>query len=106
MAAHQRVVEEQGRRLAAQEAGEPQLHRGGVEEVAAADDQVDSVPHVVDDHAERIRPVADAVADEEIATRRRLLRERAREQVGPALRARPDGHPQAQGFTRAPVLLQ
>ena len=88
------------RRLAAEQPGQAELDGRRVEQVAAADDEVDAVPHVVDDHAERVRPVAHPVAHEQIAGRRRLVGHRPRQQVDPALRARPDRHPQA----RAPVL--
>ena len=76
-------------------AGQPQLDGRGVEQVAAADDEVDAVALVVDDHAEAVRPVAHAVARHEVAGRRGLVGHRPRQQVDPALRARPDRHPQA-----------
>ena len=93
-------MQEPRRHRSPQQPPEPELDRGGVEQVAAADHQVDAVARVVHDHAERVRPVADAVADQQVAVAGRLVGHRPRQQVHPAFRARPDGHPQA----RAPVL--
>ena len=88
------------RRLAAQQPREPELDGRRVEQVAAPDDEVDAVPHVVHDHAERVGPVAGPVAHQEVAVAGGLVGDRPRQQVHPALRARPQRHPQA----RVPVL--
>ena len=54
-AADQRVVGEPRRRRAAEQPAEPDLGRRRVEEVLAADDEVDAVAEVVDDHAQARR---------------------------------------------------
>jgi hypothetical protein len=77
----ERVGEECWRGLAAQQAAQAKLGRGGVEQVAAADDQVDAVAEVVDDDAERVAPVAVAVAQSEVAAGRRVARLGADEKV-------------------------
>ena len=58
---------EDRRRLTSQEPPEPDLRRRRLEQVAAADDEVDALTQVVDDDAEPVRPVAVAVTDGEVA---------------------------------------
>ena len=70
----------------AQEPPEPDLRRRRLEQVAAADDEVDALAQVVDDDAEPVRPVAVPVADRRGRRRRHLARARAR-------RARPSRPP-------------
>ena len=91
----QRVVEEGRRGLAAQQAAEAELGRGGVEQVAAADDEVDAVAEVVDDDAERVAPVAVAVAQGEVAAGRGVARLRAEQEVVERLLA--GAEPRAEG---------
>ncbi len=56
-------MRERRRRLAAEQPAQADLGGRGAEQVAPADDQVDSLAEVVDDDREPVRPVAVPVAD-------------------------------------------
>ena len=63
VAPHQWVVREGWRRVAPEETAEPDLDRGRSDEILASHHQIDAMPPVVDDDAERIRPVAVPITD-------------------------------------------
>ena len=60
-----------GGRSPTQQPPEPDLGRRRVDQVAAADDEVDVLAQVIDDDAEAVGPVAVAIADRQVAGRRR-----------------------------------
>src|SRR4051794_1737493 len=78
--------ERRGRR-ASQAPGEPDLDGGRVEEVAAADDEVDALADVIDDDGEGIRPVAVTIPDGDVAVGGHLVGAWTDEEVHPCLRA-------------------
>ena len=81
------MVGEGRRRVATEQAGEPDLGRRRVQQVAAADDEVDALAQVVDDDAKQVRPVPVAVADRRVAVGRDLVGARPDERVHPPFRA-------------------
>src|SRR4051812_4055703 len=83
----QRVMRERRGRRASHAPGEPDLDGGRVEEVAAADDEVDALAEVIDDDGEGIRPVAVTIPDGEVAVGRHLVGAWTDEEVHPCLRA-------------------
>jgi len=87
---------QKARRLAAAEQPcELQLAPGGREQVVAANDVRHALDVVVDRHGELIRPVAVAIADQEIAALLgRALFLRAVPKIDEALHGRFEAHPQ------------
>ena len=83
----ERVVGEGGRRFSAEESPEADLVGRRVDEVLAAGDQVNIVAQVVDDHAQRVGPVAVAVADRQVTGGRNGRERRAAKHVVPGLLA-------------------
>ena len=82
------MVQEPRRLRAADESRQAELASGGVEDVLAADDEVDALFVVVHDDGELIRPVAVTVADEHVAALRvGVLRLRTEAKVGEVLGA-------------------
>lgn len=68
------MMQERGRISPAEQPPDLELPPGRIEQVFASDDEIDPLLPIVDDHGELIRPVAIAVAGEDIPTlRRRLL---------------------------------
>ena len=63
-------MEKRGRMLAAEQARELNLAARRIEQIFAADDEVDALQPVVDDRRELIRPVGVSIADEQIAALR------------------------------------
>ena len=72
---HQRVMEEGGGLAPAEEPGQRDLPAGRVEQILSADDERDALQHVVGGGGPLIRPVAEPIANQQIAAlpRRRLL---------------------------------
>src|SRR4051794_35240308 len=79
------MMQEHGRLAMTEDTGEPDLHRRRLEQVLAADHEIDSMPHVVDDDAEPVRPVAVPIPDREIAGERDKAGTRAESSVLPGL---------------------
>jgi hypothetical protein len=62
---------EEARRLGPpEETAQPDLRRRRLEEILAADDEVDPVTKVVDDHAQPVCPVFVAISDWQVAGER------------------------------------
>ena len=66
--AKQGMVERRRRPRPPEKARKADLGGRRIEEVAAPVDEVDTLSEVVDDDAERVRPIADAVAEERVAS--------------------------------------
>ena len=88
------MVGERGWCRATESPPQPDLARRGMEQVPAADDEVDTLPGVVDDDAETVRPVAVPVADRQIAGWRDVVLARAGQHVHPGLAPIAERHPQ------------
>ncbi len=85
---------------AAEDTGQPDLTRRGLEQVTAAHDQIDTLSQIVDDHAEPVCPVAVAVADRQVTRRRDVGPTRTGQQVPTTTRFRRPAQRAAPGPTR------
>ena len=77
----------------AKEAPDPDLGRRGVDQVPATDDEVDALTQVVDHDAERVGPIAVAIADRRVAGRGDVPRARPNGRIHPCLTTRADRGP-------------